>query len=207
MAEAQAASAKKAAPVPKEASAEQPKVAETPAPVTEPVTEQPKVAETPAPITEPVTEQPKAAKTSAPVTEQPKAAETSALASSKPEELKGVEGAMNPPEEPAAEPKAEEASTPAVEPKAEEASKTKRTRKSKKAEETTAEPPEDITENFRVDIFGTGTTDPAENAVIQKLFTPEEITSIREAIQSFWARELKRGLVNAMKELQNEFGK
>ena len=110
--------------------------------------------------------------------------------------------AMNPPasEEPA---KAEPA-------KAEPAKAKKTAKTAKKAEEKTAkkaeektELPEDITENYRVDL--SAGKQPAKGGAFEALFTKDEVESLRADIRAFVRRELKLAMVGAMKDVLHDF--
>ena len=149
------------------------------APEPEPAKEEPAKEE---PKPELVKEEPKPE----PVKEEPK-----------PEPASGVEGAMNPPEEPVKEEKADK-DKPAKE-------KPKRSRSKKKDAPDTVEapePPEDRTESYRVDVFG---DKPKESLSMDVLFTKEEVAAFRQMLQVFVRTELKMAMVGAMKELLHDF--
>lgn len=125
---------------------------------------------------------------------------------------------------------AESAENPAAaesaEDKPEEKKKRRRRKKTKDIAEETAEEkvqdekPADITEEYRVDLPGvTGSKeDPVVNIsvsvetksddnTINSLFTPEEVAAIRADIRSFVRKELKLAVVDAVKELLNDFNR
>ena len=133
-------------------------------------------------------------------------AEESKAEESKAEESKadGVEGVMNPPEE--------AADTPATPAEGKQTAKSSRKKKSKAKEEKKpeVEKPEDKTEDYRVDILGDGHTGPSKEDVktsMEVLFSPEEVKAIRADIRAFVRRELKMAMVDAMKELVQDFGR
>lgn len=113
-----------------------------------------------------------------------------------------------------------------AEEKPEEKKKRRRRKRAKDVAEETAEEkvseekPADITDNYRVDLPGvTGSKmDPVVNIpasvetnagdnTINALFTPEEVAAIRADIRSFVRKELKLAVVDAVKELLNDFNR
>lgn len=93
----------------------------------------------------------------------------------------------------------------------------RRPRKKKKDAETEVdtanteemEKPEDQTENYRVDLLGDDTKSESPTANItgmDALFTPAEVAAIRADIRKFVRKEFKMAVVDAMKELLNDFG-
>lgn len=52
---------------------------------------------------------------------------------------------------------------------------------------------------------GTDSVASAEDTAMERLFTQEEIVSMRTSIQTFVRREFKRAMVGALKELLSEF--
>lgn len=99
--------------------------------------------------------------------------------------------------------------------KEEKPKKTRKTRKKKaeeKPEEGAEEAPIDTTDNYRVDILENGVTTEmvngrADNSTMDVLFSPEEVAAIRKDIRAFVRKELKMAMVDAMKELLNDFSK
>lgn len=95
------------------------------------------------------------------------------------------------------------------------AAKTKgRSKKKSKAKEPVETPPvpEDNTSDYAVDLTGKATQAIVETATVESdassmetLFTPDEVAALRKDIRSFVRKEIKMAMVDAMKELANEF--
>ena len=140
----------------------------------------------------------------------PKAEEKPAEETPKAEEKPAEEKAEEKPAEEKAEEKPVEETAKAEEKPAEKKAKKSKGKSAKKAkpEEKPEETPKDQTESYRVDL-GQAKEKPEESvkvpASMEALFTPEEVAALRADIRTLVRSEIKRAMVEAVKELLRDF--
>lgn len=95
--------------------------------------------------------------------------------------------------------------TPKEEKPKKKASKGKKAKKTEPKAEASEESPVDQTEEYRVDLEPK--KEEGETLKLEKLFTEEELSELRKAVRSLVYNEFKAAVVDAVKELCNEFAK